>query len=120
MGGVEMKKILVVDDDKNICDIIKRILVDYDCDVAIVNNGREALELLGGYNFFEYLITDLKMPNGVSGHDVVRVAKEKGIAPNKIALISGIPRDGQKVSEEEGVKFFSKPFSLEDIVRFIK
>lgn len=57
-------KFLVVDDDKDIHNLMQAILTSLDCDCHCVKSGEEALELVSGKNdgSFDAIFIDLCMP----------------------------------------------------------
>jgi len=108
-------RILVVDDDENIREILKDILTMSDHQVTLAGNGEEALEVFYREEF-DLVFTDLGMP-GISGWEVNRRIKESH--PDKpVIIISGW---GAQLSEEEIKKnkadhVIPKPFRLDQIV----
>jgi DNA-binding response OmpR family regulator len=108
-------RILVVDDDENIREILKDILTMSNHQVTLASNGEEALEVFYREEF-DLVFTDLGMP-GISGWEVNRRIKESH--PDKpVIIISGW---GAQLSEEEIKKnkadyVIPKPFRLDQIV----
>lgn len=110
----EKLRILVVDDDENIREILKELLVLSGHQVVLSSNGEEALRFFYAQEF-DLVITDLGMP-GISGWEVNR--RIKSTHPDKpVVIISGW---GAQLSEGE-IKnnradlVLSKPFSLDQI-----
>ncbi|MFI5348246.1 MAG: response regulator [Elusimicrobiota bacterium] len=68
-----MARILIVDDEAAICDLIKEILAPDKHDVSIASGGKEALELLRNKRL-DLAIVDRNMP-GMSGIDVVQLIR---------------------------------------------
>jgi DNA-binding response OmpR family regulator len=109
-------RILVVDDDENIREILKDLLTISGHQVFLSGNGEEALDI-----FFkqdpDLVFTDLGMP-GISGWEVNRRIKE--MQPDKpVVIISGW---GAQISEEDVRKskvdlILPKPFNLEQIIQ---
>ena len=76
-GGVEKKKVLLVDDHLMFIDGIKDILVKnthYEI-VGLCTNGKEALEFLKE-NFVDILVTDINMPE-MSGIQLTKIVKDE-------------------------------------------
>lgn len=69
-----MKKILVVDDEKGITDLVKDMLESSGHMCTTANSGPECLNLIRT-NAFDLLLLDIAMPE-VSGIDVVKKIKE--------------------------------------------
>lgn len=58
-----MKKILIVEDDKNIQELLRQELNDDGYATLIASNGKEALEILRGEDRPDLVILDLRMPS---------------------------------------------------------
>ncbi len=69
------KSILVLDDEKNICEILKEFLSREGHEVVAVHRGETGLELFATKGF-DILITDLNMP-GISGLDIARRVRKQ-------------------------------------------
>ncbi|RXK14391.1 hypothetical protein CP965_02785 [Halarcobacter mediterraneus] len=74
---IRLKKssILLVDDEENLRNSFKRILLLYVGTVYCASDGEEALELYKKYNP-NILITDLKMPK-LNGLDLIKIIRKK-------------------------------------------
>jgi len=61
-----MFKILIVDDEKHIRELVRDVLSIINCEIITAENGREAWEKIQNLNF-DLVITDLEMPemNGI-------------------------------------------------------
>ena len=68
-------RILIVDDEINICRNCEKILSKMDCEVSIAQNGHEALALIEAEPF-DVVVTDLKMSR-MGGMEVLRRVTEK-------------------------------------------
>ncbi|MCX7049117.1 MAG: sigma-54 dependent transcriptional regulator [Candidatus Sumerlaeota bacterium] len=69
MQSASEKKILIVDDEPLICEVLQRYFSANSFDVAVAFNGEHALELAGKTEY-PVAIVDLKMP-GMSGTEVI-------------------------------------------------
>jgi PAS domain S-box-containing protein len=67
-------RILVVDDDRGICNSLKEILQVDGCEVATAHDGIEALECIAK-NEFDLALSDVVMPN-MDGHDLYLSVRE--------------------------------------------
>ena len=109
--------ILVVDDNKDICDIMGGVLTRGGHAVTIVDNGAEAIELAGEKDF-DLVLCDLLMPN-VQGYDVVKALNKLDKIP-KIGLMTGWA--DLKPIDEEGTKvdfILKKPFKHAELAKHI-
>ena len=64
------KKILIIDDNKDILGIFEQLLLDDGFSVSTANNGIAGIELFKRESF-DLVITDINMP-GMSGFDVIK------------------------------------------------
>jgi CheY-like chemotaxis protein len=108
-------RVLVVDDDENIREILKDLLLMSGHHVILCSNGEEALQSFYEEEF-DLVITDLGMP-GISGWEVTK--RIKRTHPQKpVVIISGW---GAQLSEEEIRSsqvdlVLPKPFNLDQIL----
>ncbi|MBN2071433.1 MAG: sigma-54-dependent Fis family transcriptional regulator [Candidatus Krumholzibacteriota bacterium] len=68
------EKILIVDDEKSMCQYLAIMLKKEGYDVKTVNNGKKAVKEISGSNF-DLLMTDIRM-EGIDGIEVLKQAKE--------------------------------------------
>ncbi len=71
----EPRKILVIDDEKVVCNSFRRVLEEEGFEVSVATDGREGLEKLAKGNF-DAVLVDVRMP-GVGGMDVLRITRRK-------------------------------------------
>ena len=76
---VDKKKILVVDDEKEIAELIEIHLMSQDYDVPKAKNGVEALELLNE-NKYDLVLLDVMMPK-MDGKETLKRIREKYNVP---------------------------------------
>ena len=79
-------RILIVDDEQNICELLSEYFLEYDHDVKSVNSGATAIKLLETENY-DLVLSDLVMPD-VTGHDIVKAVRALEKSP-KVGLITG-------------------------------
>lgn len=107
------KKILVIDDEPDIINSVKRFLSMKNFDVRNANSGEEALRILESENF-DIVLLDIIM-HGINGDAIAKIIKDK-YPDTKIIIVTAHPEAGYRVSSNviiDGV--FIKPFCLEDI-----
>jgi CheY-like chemotaxis protein len=104
------KKVVVVDDDKEVLAVIREMLEDLGCDVCCVRSPTEALVKVTTDASVGVLISDINMP--VSGYELAEKVKE--IRPAvKVWLLSGYAER----EETNGYPLIRKPFTQADLVR---
>jgi CheY-like chemotaxis protein len=67
-------RLLVVDDDEGIREIISAMLTEQGYEIATAEDGQQALELLPKFHP-DLIVTDLRMPR-MSGDELVRIMRE--------------------------------------------
>ena len=111
-----MARIIIVDDDKDMCQLISEILREESYEVNISYNGEDALSKIKE-NSYDLVILDYKL-FGISGLGVLEKARQ--IKPLiKVIMISAFGNDSTKAKARElgAFDFIDKPF---DIKRFIQ
>ena len=111
-----MAQALIIDDEKNILNILRTLLVKLDFEVKMTHDGREGIELFEDGNYFDLVITDIRMPRA-DGNQVAKHIRGSDKPDTPIVAISGYGKEIVK-----GIFDFSitKPFRLETIINVIK
>ena len=58
-----MKQVLIVDDNKDIVDVIKDELIEKNLKIMTTDNGKDAFEIIKSNNI-DFVISDIRMPDG--------------------------------------------------------
>jgi excisionase family DNA binding protein len=114
-GVAHRPRILVVDDEASIRDLLSKTLALADYDIDTSPDGRSALERLRLYPY-DLLIVDLKMP-GMDGLAVVREAKRlKADLP--VIVITGYSTESSAIEALNlGVtSYLTKPFKVSQVL----
>jgi nitrogen-specific signal transduction histidine kinase len=115
------KKILVVDDEESLLQMIQEELVRHSYDVVTVLNGEAALRELRAQKF-DAVVCDLKMP-GLNGRQVYeRLREENPEASRRIVFVTGdiIGDQLQSFLDAEKRPCLTKPFSLGELREAVK
>lgn len=110
------KRILAVDDEKSLRDLLLLAFSDYDYHVTVAGGVAEARELLSS-NSYDLLITDLILADGAGTELVEFSAGRCGAA--KSIMISGAVEPCEMPFFVEKYKlegFFAKPFRIDDLL----
>jgi excisionase family DNA binding protein len=113
--AMERPRILVVDDESSIRDLLSKTLALAEYDVDTASDGRSALERLRLYPY-DLLIADLKMP-GIDGLSVIREAKRlKSDLP--VIIITGYSTEMAAIEAVNlGVSgYLTKPFRVPQVL----
>ena len=113
-----MKKILVVDDEKPISDIIKFNMAKEGYEVLTAFDGREALEVFAAENP-DIMILDLMLPE-IDGLEVARTIRKTSNVP--IIVLSAKDTEFDKVIGLEigADDYVTKPFSNRELQARVK
>ena len=113
-------KVLVVDDNKDLADIIQGVLEHEGAEVITANDGMEGY---AGYLLFkpDLVITDIQMPGGTGFEMMQRIRTHNPMI--KTVYMSG-NIDAYRLSIEQEKKrypvtIFRKPFSLDSLMKLV-
>jgi excisionase family DNA binding protein len=113
--GATRPRVLVVDDEASIRDLLAKTLALAEYDVDVAADGRSALERMRMYPY-DLLIADLKMP-GMDGLAVIREAKRyKADLP--VIIITGFSTESSAIEAVNlGVAgYLTKPFRVPQVL----
>jgi CheY-like chemotaxis protein len=113
--GDTMYRILVIDDEKTILDVIKIVLSRTGFKVEIALNGREGIQKFDSGQF-DLVITDIQMP-GLDGRDIVDYIHNSDRPYTPIIGISGSPWLLENIQFDA---VLAKPFHFEDLINSIR
>ncbi|OGR78131.1 MAG: hypothetical protein A2X32_01880 [Elusimicrobia bacterium GWC2_64_44] len=112
--------VLVVDDDKNVCDIIRAELGGQGYATVVAGNGQEALAYLRSAALRPSLILlDLMMPV-MTGWEFRRVQQEDpALSDIPVAIITGLPDVREKAEALGAVDVLTKPSRVEPLTELV-
>ncbi len=117
----QMPKVLVVDDEAEIVDLISMVLDDPEIDLLTAYDGQEALEVIHQQRP-DLVLTDIMMPR-LDGKELCRLIKSDPATQNTAVILMSA---GQGVDATEcGADFFlHKPFNIaavmENVTSFLE
>lgn len=112
------QKILIVDDDNNIAELISLYLTKECFDTRIVNDGEEALIAFDQYNP-NLILLDLMLP-GIDGYQVCREVRAKANVPIIMLSAKGEIFDKVLGLELGADDYMMKPFDSKELVARVK
>ncbi len=115
---VAKQKILIVDDDNNIAELISLYLAKECFDTKIVNDGEEALLAYQTYNP-NLILLDLMLP-GIDGYQVCREIRAKDNIPIIMLSAKGEVFDKVLGLELGADDYIMKPFDSKEMVARVK
>lgn len=111
---MEKKRILIVDDDENIAELISLYLLKECFDTEIVHNGEDALKQFQTYRP-HLILLDVMLP-GIDGYDVCREIRKTSEVPIVMLSAKGEIFDkvlGLKIGADD---YMVKPFDSNELV----
>lgn len=112
-------KVLVVDDDAAVRDLVAAMLESGGYPVAVASNGREALAMLASEGF-EVIITDLVMPEQ-EGIETIKLIRRDYPAVKVIAMSGAFGGDYLRIAGYLGAHgTISKPLRIQTVLDTVK
>ena len=112
------QKILIVDDDENIAELIELYLTKECFDTKIVNDGESALSVYESYEP-NLILLDLMLP-GIDGYQVCREIRSKNPTPIIMLSAKGEVFDKVLGLELGADDYMEKPFDSKELVARVK
>ncbi|WP_148785352.1 response regulator transcription factor [Campylobacter concisus] len=110
-----MVRILLVEDDETLLDLISEYLGENGYDVTTSNNAKDALDLAYEQNF-DLLILDVKLPKG-DGFSLLSSLRELGVSAPSIFTTSLNTIDDLEKGYKSGCDdYLKKPFELKELL----
>jgi len=117
--GDRIPKVLVVDDEPNIRELVEVALKFHGCAVAVSASGKDALHQVGAYDP-DLMILDVMLPD-MDGFEVCRTLRSEG---NDVPVIFLTARDTTSDTIRGltlgGDDYVTKPFSVEALVARVR
>jgi len=111
-------KILIVDDDRNICEILEFNLLNEGYEVECAYSAEEALEKLSPH--YALILLDVMM-GGMSGYKMAeKLRKENNLIPIIFLTAKDTENDMLTGFSVGGDDFISKPFSVKEVIARVK
>ena len=112
-------KILVVDDEPNILDVIETVLTRAGYDVSCADCGERAVEMSRGRPF-DLVVTDIRMP-GMSGMELLKEIKHID-ADTQVIILTGhatLDMAVEAFKEHNAFDFLPKPQNRDNLLRSV-
>jgi len=113
-ADVAKLRVLLVEDEFLICDMLVEALAEHGFEVKAVANAKDALRYLTRGSPCDILLTDINLPGGVDGTALARLARE--LRPNlPVVYASGSYRKLDDLDAVTGAVFVPKPYNPDKI-----
>jgi len=116
---MEKKRILVVDDDEEVCNSFKQLLELRGYSVDVAKTGREAIEKSNA-NFYNLALLDIRLPD-MDGTELL--TKMRDTIPKMVKImVTGYPAlDNVKDAINKGANgYIVKPAEIDELLRTVK
>ena len=109
-----MNKVLVIDDDKELCALIKRSVLTENIEADCCNSGKEGLEKLKEKDY-QLVVLDVMMP-GMDGFETLEQIRKESNLP-----ILMFTSKNDSVSKVRGLRagaddYLTKPFDMDELI----
>jgi len=115
---MDKERILIVDDDKNICELLRLYLEKEGYETAMAHDGENALKVFEEHSF-DLVLLDVMMPR-VDGWEACRRIRAKGNTPIIMLTAKGETFDKVLGLELGADDYVVKPFDTKEVVARIK
>lgn len=118
MNTTTQAHVLMVDDDPDICGVVRDYLSQNDFRVTTVSTGKQMLEIIGR-DVIDLLLLDLRLP-GEDGMQLARAARERSKLP--IVMLTGRAEEADRIMGLElwADDYVTKPFSPRELLARIR
>lgn len=114
-----MPRILIVDDEDSVCQMLRDVLEDEGYRVEIALDGHEALRKMKSLDV-DAVLLDIRMP-GLDGMQVLKLAQEAGITvPVVLITAYGTTETAIQAMKLGAFDYVLKPFNIEELLMTIK
>ncbi|GKX68719.1 response regulator transcription factor [Inconstantimicrobium mannanitabidum] len=114
----QLGKILIVDDDENICEVIKMYLESSNYGTKVINNGKMVQEVFDEYNP-DLVLLDMMLP-GMDGIDVLKWIRRGSELPVIMLTAKGETFDKVLALELGADDYIVKPFEPKELIARVK
>ncbi|MGI6279706.1 MAG: response regulator transcription factor [Acutalibacteraceae bacterium] len=111
-------KILIVDDDENICELLRLYLEKDGFETIVTNNGKQAIEYAGKHSP-DLILLDIMMPE-LDGWQVCREIRKTSEVPIIMLTAKGETFDKILGLELGADDYVTKPFDTKEVIARIK
>lgn len=107
------KKILLVEDDNFLSELLSKKLIESEAQVTRAANGEEAINIIKTNPRFDLILLDLMLPK-VGGFEVMEaINSDEKVKGTPVIILSNL---GQKNDVEKGVSLGAKKFLVKAIL----
>jgi len=121
VNTLELKAVLVVDDDQQLASALQWILADENFFVDVAFDGEEALLKLKTHEY-DAVVCDLKMPRLRGDEFYLKAKQMRPTLADRFIFITGFATDPSIALflNKHGVKYLVKPFPVQGLINCVK
>ncbi len=111
-----MKKILIIDDDRDVAEVLSIYLEDLGFTTEIVHDGRSGIQMVKTGNY-AYIFSDWRMPD-LKGDEIFReIYKQDPSIAQRFILLTGalLDKDTEEFILSYGGRILKKPFRMQHL-----
>lgn len=116
MSGAEGStrlSVLLVEDDRTVSMVVSEMLATLGHDVINVESGLEALDFLKSSATVDLVLTDMVMPGGLSGDELISMVEEVRPGTRRIVMSGYIPAERRNsLAQQSDILLLPKPFTM--------
>lgn len=115
------EKILIVEDDADLRELIEEVFEDENFQTRAVANGRIALEYVGDESeIIDLIVTDVQMPE-IKGHELLEaVRRTRPETPVIVVTAFGSVEQAVEMVKKGAFQYLTKPFQVKDLMTTAK
>jgi CheY-like chemotaxis protein len=113
------RRVLIVDDDPDLSEVLRRVLHRCGYAVQVARNGREALEALRQGQGPEVVLLDLMMPDMNGWEFRAEQLKDPELSGIPLVVFSGHGKIEQDTASIKAAANLRKPVALEDLLQVL-
>ncbi len=112
-----MQKILIIEDDTDIQELLRNFLQEVGYEISIANDGMEAISLFSTMNF-DLILLDIMLPK-IDGFTVCELIRKQSCVP--IIMLTALNGEEEQIRglDLQVDDYITKPFSMPILVRKI-
>ena len=118
--GEKMRRILIVDDEKEMCNVLSQFFQAEGFQVDLAYDAFDALAKTK-LNKYKYVLVDLVLPGSMNGIDIIRRVKKHSPSTRIIAYSGFCDLDiTDRVISAGANNFIPKPFKQKELARLMR
>ena len=120
-GNGNGRRVLVVDDDAYVCDVVSRALQNHGYEVLVAREGSEALRMARDERL-DVVVSDVRMPGDIDGIELFdALTRERPTLARNFVFMTGNTLDNRTMGRLESldVRFVEKPFDIHHLASIV-